>query len=78
MEAVTAKRALRAVAVALIAIVVATGLYLLAHLALQGSHEREFQPLIEDTRKPGQGQDRPRREQPEVGNLRLQENGTAR
>ena len=50
MGAVTAKRAPRAVAVALIAIVMATGLYLLVHLALQGSHEREFQPLIEDTR----------------------------
>ena len=50
MGSVTAKRALRAVAVALIAIVVATGLYLLAHLALQDSHKREFQPLIEDTR----------------------------
>ena len=50
MGAVTAKRAPRAVAVALIAIVMATGLYLLAHLTLQGSHEREFQPLIEDTR----------------------------
>lgn len=47
---VKARRALRVVMAALVALVAAAGLYLLAHLALQGPHEQEFQPLIEDTR----------------------------